>query len=84
MKALEVYRNGQKVCIASAEPGVTSFHITLTKASPGHFHVGGLYSPTQEHLLWAYEDAALGDEFVIRIVEVDQPDPPIERRLREG
>jgi hypothetical protein len=83
-----VYLNGKRLYTAGIGPdGVLSAHVAWSGYPPnglGEFrmHVGGLDSATREHLRWLTPDLGeigVGDEVLIRLVDVAAPDPPAER-----
>lgn len=89
MKTLgfEVAVNGVRLCTASAgETGVLSAIVTwVQRSAPGvpepsdlSLAVGGLAEDT--HLDWTRRKLAVGDEVLVKIVETDQPDPPVHTR----
>jgi len=86
MTAIEVHVNGKKQCIAGiARDGVVSAHLSWVGRGDDHpglpredvsLHVGGLDSKRDEHVNWIDRDMAVGDEIVLRIVDVRKPDAP--------
>ena len=86
MKALEVFVNGHRVCLAGVgEDGVLSAIVDWTggPAEDDHvgLNVGGLGSRTGEHLGWEVPSLGVGAEVLVRVVEAAAVDPP-SRRVR--
>lgn len=95
MPAFHVHLNGKKVSTAGVgELGVLGAHVSWVRRTGEHtlsrkpgsveeeltLHVGGLITPTNEHVRWLDRKLKVGDEVSIRIVE----DAPIDRpRSRE-
>jgi hypothetical protein len=83
MRAFAVSVNGKPLCTAGiGDDGVLSSHVTWS-GSPGmghiHMHVGGLDSPTNEHLRWSVKEIGVGDEITTRIIETEAIDEPHSR-----
>ncbi len=83
MIALEVSRNGKRLCVAGiGDNGVVCAIVDWMgrPGRPGHpqLKVGGLYSDTRFHANWVRRAFKVGDEITIRVVEVDEVDPPKE------
>jgi hypothetical protein len=80
MRALEVFVNGQRVCLAGIEcDGVMSAHVARVIGGQGrvekiHLHVGGLEDGV--HSTWSVPPVGVGDEVTIRIVNAPAVDPP--------
>jgi len=86
MKALEVFVNGERVCVAGVgRDGVLSAIIDWTGSpdSEDHFglHVGGLDGDSSEHLGWEVPTIDIGTEVLVRILDVTNVDSP-SRRVR--
>jgi hypothetical protein len=83
MKALEVFINGHRLCLAGVGAGVLSVHVTCTGGGtrPEHMflRVGGLDSTADEHLRWDAPSIGVGAEVLVRVVEAKAADPPVER-----
>jgi hypothetical protein len=92
MRAFAVSINGKPLCTAwIGNDGVLTSSVCWSgKPEMGHvhMHVGGLDSPTNEHLRWSVKDIGVGDEITTRIIETDAVDavtvenvsPPNSRR----
>ena len=83
MKALEVFVNGQRACVAGVgrEGDLTA---TVDWAGKGgredvFMHVGGTVGATNEFVEWAVPRIGVGSEITIRVVEADTVDPPAKR-----
>jgi hypothetical protein len=89
MKAFSVLVNGQKVAtIGIGDSGVLSAIVNWVPNRPpeigGEFSLslGGLahrVGASGEHLRWQAPSLGVGDEVTIRLVEVEQVDPPAHR-----
>jgi hypothetical protein len=85
MRAFKVYLNGKRLCVAGiGDDGVLT--AIANWVSGGRYkadlflEVGGLVSPTQEHVAWVRQKALrVGDEIRLTIVEAASVDVPIER-----
>ena len=91
MLVFQVYLNGKKVSTAGiGDLGVLGAHVSWVRRKDGKtlarkpdsveeeltFHVGGLITPTEEHVRWLDRKLKVGDEVRIRIVEdgaIDRP-----------
>jgi hypothetical protein len=81
MTGFEVVLNGRRLCIAGAgEHGtLTTIISSVGKRSELMLEVGGLSDDA--HLTWAVpSDLSVGDEVIVRVVEVEQADPPATSR----
>ena len=88
MIAFEVHLNGEKLCTAGlGDLGVISAILgwrgkqpykdgTVPEGAALDFSVRGLTNPAGEHVEWAHPQVHIHDEIRIRIVDVDQVDPP--------
>jgi hypothetical protein len=86
MTAIEVHVNGKKQCIAGiARDGVVSAILSWVGRGNEYpelpredvsLRVGGLDSKRDEHVDWLTREMGVGDEIVLRIVDVRKPDPP--------
>src|SRR5258708_29762698 len=84
MRAFEVSVNGKKLCLAGiGDDGVlTTIVNCVTRRGAGNLflEVGGLFSPTGEHVSWINQKPLLvGDEVQVKVVETSSADAPIER-----
>lgn len=86
MIAFEVRLNGKILCLASVgEYGLLTQGLTWVTPSPGYestspsLHVGGLVD--NEHIDWLESppDINIGDEVVIKILDVETADAPTQR-----
>ncbi len=91
MPVFQVSLNGKKISTAGVgELGVLGTHVSWVRRSRElnpetkrglakealHLHVGGLITPTEEHIRWVDRKLKVGDEVRIRIVKeapVDRP-----------
>jgi hypothetical protein len=71
MRVFEVYLNNKKLCVAgTGGDGVLAAiidQVTGKNRNELRLHVGGLVSPTSEHLEWRNLSLKLGDEVRVRI-----------------
>ena len=75
MKAFEVSRNGVKLFTAGLENGiVTAKFVLRNQIDPIWFDADGRDQTTGGHQHWAHLALELGDEFTVRLVEVDAVD----------
>ena len=86
MRAFKVYLNGKKLCLAGiGDDGVLTAITNWVcggpyKAADLFLEVGGLISPSQEHVNWIKQKPLrMGDEVRVKIVDADSVDRPIER-----
>jgi hypothetical protein len=87
MRAFEVYLNDKRVCTAGiGGDGVMNTMVDYVKG-PGrdelYLRIGGLISPTKEHVIWSNAELKAGDEVRVKIVELDLVDEPQERYSTE-
>jgi len=83
MRALEVFVNGRRLCIAGVgAQGVVTASV-LWSAHAGienaFMDVNGLDGATNEVLKWSVPPIGVGSEITIRIVETPSTDPPSDR-----
>jgi hypothetical protein len=88
MRTFEVYLNGKKLCLAGiGDDGVLSAIATwvIGKRKKGDMRlmVGGLISPTDEHVSWPDRKLRVGDEIRICIRETLSADTPKTRYRRD-
>ena len=84
MKALEVFVNGHRVCLAGVgKDGVLSAIVDWTGGVDGEEYVGldvgGIESSSGEHVRWEVPPIGVGAEVLVRVVEAAQVDPPSKR-----
>jgi hypothetical protein len=83
MRAFEVYLNGKRLCVAGiGDDGVLSTivdHVVGKGRNQQTLRVGGLISPTGEHVIWNRRRLKIGDEVRVKIVESASIDRPKER-----
>jgi hypothetical protein len=92
MRALEIHVNGKKICTAGVgDDGVLTAIIrsvlrphrsSKRKANANEdlgLDVGGLISPSREHIRWKTPQIRTGDEVCIKVIETDLPDKPYGR-----
>lgn len=96
MKAYQVKVNGKLVATAGLRQGVMSA-IANWVSIPGEgtydpdndwhagFSLSGLDTTKEENLKWFRTDLNVGDEITLKLVEIDQCDPPseVDPRKRE-
>ena len=98
MPAFQVYLNGKKVSTAGVgDLGVLSAHVTWVRRKGEHtrakkpdsveeelgLHIGGLVTPTEEHVRWLDRDLKAGDEVRIVVVDDAKVDRPRSRERRD-
>jgi hypothetical protein len=81
MRAFEVFVNNKKLCRAGiGDDGVLSAivnWVTGDRAADLFLEVGGLISPSGEHVAWERQkNLRLGDEIKVKIVEATSIDKP--------
>jgi hypothetical protein len=83
MKAFDVRVNGKRLCVAGiGDDGVLN---TMIDHLAGHgrnevrLTVGGLLSPTEEHLRWEHLSLNVGDKVEVQIFETETVDDPKDR-----
>lgn len=84
MKAFEVLINGESTCIAGVgDSGTATVIVTYVGASRRHdlfLSVGGFTPAKHEHLGWVpHRKLRTGDEILVRIIESQFSDEPMER-----
>ena len=86
MRAFKVYLNGKKLCLAGVgDDGVLTAITNWVcggryTAADLFLEVGGLISPTREHVKWIKQNPLrVGDKIRVEIVETNSVDTPIER-----
>ena len=88
MKAFDVRLNGKKLCVAGiGEDGVMSTlidHVVRNGHNGLDLTVGGLLSPTDEHVTWKRLPLKVGDKVEVRIIEAAAVDSPEERFRRDS
>jgi hypothetical protein len=91
MRALEIFLNGEKLCVAGiGNNGVLSAIVTWAAGKSGadsFLEVGGLISTTNKHFSWVRQKhLQTDDEIQVKVVEattVDEPSGKI-RPIRQG
>ena len=97
MPVFHVYVNGKKVSTAGVgDLGVLGAHVSWVRRKRDHtpakksdsmkeitLHVGGLTSPTQEHVRWLDCHLKIGDEVRITIAKDSKVDRPRSREPRD-
>ena len=88
MKALEVFINGHRVCLAGVgDDGVLNAIVNWVggpdRDQDFFLQVGGLDSRADEHLRWEVPSIGVGAEVLVRVVEAATVDPPSERIRHE-
>ena len=86
MTAIEIHVNGKKQCVAGiACDGVVSAILSWIGRGDEHpklpredisLRVSGLDSKRDEHMDWITRDMKVGDEIVLRVVDVQKSDAP--------
>ncbi len=83
MRAFKVELNGKRLCVAGVgDDGVLNTmvdYVVDQRGSRLHLRVGGLLSPTEEHLTWRHLGLKLGDKVAVTIIESDSVDKPRKR-----
>jgi hypothetical protein len=83
MRAFEVYLNGKPLCVAGiGDDGVLNAMVDYVVGRGRNqqtLRVGGLISPTGEHVIWKRRRLKIGDEVRVKIVESASIDRPKER-----
>jgi hypothetical protein len=98
MPVFHVYLNGKKVSTAGVgDLGVLGAHVSWVRRKGEHtlakkpesveeeltLHVGGLITPTEEHVRWLDRGLKVGDEVRIKVVEAGAVDRPRRRERRD-
>ena len=89
MKAFQVHLNGRKLCTAGFRErdvvlSAIVDHVSGRRGNEFSLTVGGLISPTGEHVRWVEQrKLRLGDEIRLKIVETDSADKPRERYTKD-
>jgi hypothetical protein len=79
MQAFEVHLNGKKLCLAGVgDDGVLTAVVTWVGSKRGSdlfLHVGGLVSPSEEHVSWVRQrPLGVGDKIAVRVVKKKEVD----------
>jgi hypothetical protein len=88
MKAVEVFINDHRVCLAGVgDDGVLNTMVNWV-GGPGRgddclLSIGGLDCRTDEHLRWNVPSIGVGAEVLVRLLETSIIDPPDERERHE-
>jgi hypothetical protein len=85
MRALEVYLNGKKLCIAGVgNKGVVTANVNCILRGGAKDEIsldtGGLNSAGEEHLRWHDRKLRVGDKVEVRIIEAAKCDEPMSRK----
>ena len=88
MKALEVFINGHRLCLAGvgdegALHAIVSWVGDRSREEDIHLSVGGVDCVADENLRWNVPSIGVGAEVLIRVVEAPSVDPPEERHRSE-
>lgn len=98
MPVFQIYLNGKKLTTAGVgDLGVLSAVVSWVRRKGDHtlakkqdrmeeelsLHVGGLISPTEEHVRWLDRGLKVGDEVRIAIAEDAKVDRPSHRKRRD-
>ena len=88
MTAFEVHLNGKKLCIAGiGDDGVVaaivSYVVRSSRKEDLSLSVGGLVSPTEEHVDWRKVELRVGDEVLLKIVDSERVDRPRKRTRQD-
>ena len=87
MPVFQVYLNGKRVSTAGVgNLGVLGAHVSWVRRSVEEeltLHVGGLITPTEEHVRWLDRKLKIGDEIRIVIVQDASVDRPRSRERRD-
>ena len=88
MRAFEVFVNETRLCVAGiGEDGVLTTmvdHVAGNGRDEMHLRVGGLISPTREHVDWKRRRLKTGDEIRVKIVDAASVDRPKRRQRRDS
>ncbi|HYL74549.1 MAG TPA: hypothetical protein VEU96_10110 [Bryobacteraceae bacterium] len=83
MRAFEVHVNGKRLCVAGiGDDGVLNTmvdHVVGHGMNELYLRVGGLISPTMEHVRWTRRRLKTGDEVRVKIIESGSTDRPRKR-----
>jgi hypothetical protein len=88
MPVFLIHHNGKKVSTAGVgELGVLGAHVSWVRRAGEDaeltLHVGGLITPTDEHVRWLDRKLKVGDEISIRVIEDAAIDRPRSRERRD-
>jgi|ERR1700756_3504600 len=88
MRAFKVYLNRKRLCVAGVgDDGVLNTMVDYAVGNGRnelYLRVGGLISPSQEHVLWRNQKLKTGDEVRVKIIESDSTDRPKEQHRRDS
>lgn len=72
MKAIEIWRNGEKMATAGLVDGIVTAKLTIRNQSdPIWFDARGRDASSGGHKEWLHESARIGDNFELRLVDVE-------------
>lgn len=84
MFAFEIHLNGKRLCVAGiGDHGVLNAAINSVAMPQRRYlslMVGGLISPTEEHVGWVNRKISVGDEIRVKVLETDSVDEPANRQ----
>jgi len=88
MRAFEIYLNDESLCLAGiGDDGVLTAivsWVTGKKAADLFLQVGGLISPTDEHVSWIQQKRLrVGDQIRVKVVKVKSVDEPLRKYRRD-
>ena len=84
MICLEVWVNGEKICLAGVGDGVLNCIVDGGRRGiKSQFSVGGLVNDEYVHWTQRNHFLEVGDEVIIKIVEADAADEPVRKRPRK-
>ena len=75
VKAIQICLNGKKLFTSGLEDGIVTARLTLrNQVDPIWFDVDGRDQSTGGHERWAHASIEVGDEFAMKLVDVDPAD----------
>ncbi len=78
MRALEVYLNGEKLCVAGFADDVSLVAaVGFVNDLPCDLTVAGCIGSNRDFAKWVNRDLNIGDEVAVKIVEAEGADQPI-------
>src|SRR5579862_2887683 len=80
MRAFKVELNGKQLCVAGiGDDGVLNTMVDYVgngRRKRLHLRVGGLFSPTEEHVRWRNLRLKVGDTVAVTVIDTDSVDKP--------